>query len=152
MAVPMPMMVQAWMIAANRCPSAAAQPKMTSHTTFAACAGWRHNLRQTQLRVCQETRDGLTGGDGHPTFSGAKVCPSPDLQPEAKCAHSTGCRYRASAVVGFQSLPKFTAADVGHAQHADHSQGGSENDVSTVEHGRGSLTARHHACHWNLTR
>ena len=44
MAVPMPMIVQAWMIAANRCPSAAAQPKMTSHTTFAACAVGRDHI------------------------------------------------------------------------------------------------------------
>ncbi len=36
MAVPMPTMVQAWMMAAIRCPSAAAQPKMMSHTTLAA--------------------------------------------------------------------------------------------------------------------
>ena len=38
MAVPMPTMVHAWMMAAMRCPSAAAQPKMRSHTTFAAWA------------------------------------------------------------------------------------------------------------------
>ncbi len=36
MAVPMPTMVHAWMMAAMRCPSAAAHPKMMSHTTLAA--------------------------------------------------------------------------------------------------------------------
>ena len=49
MAVPMPTMVQAWMMAAARWPSAAAQPKMMSHTMFAACMF--HDVRRSNAEV-----------------------------------------------------------------------------------------------------